>query len=62
MSCTGPPLTTVRQPIQQMSRAVVAMLLSQIESPASIYDGLVFQPHLVVRGSTGPAAPRSAPR
>ena len=56
MNCTEPPLTTVRQPIQQMSRAVVAMLLSQIERPASAYDGLVFQPELVVRSSTGPAA------
>jgi DNA-binding LacI/PurR family transcriptional regulator len=56
MNCTEPPLTTVRQPIQQMSRAVVAMLLSQIESPASAYGGLVFQPELVVRSSTGPAA------
>jgi DNA-binding LacI/PurR family transcriptional regulator len=39
-----------------MSRAVVAMLLSQIERLASAYDGLVFQPELVVRSSTGPAA------
>jgi DNA-binding LacI/PurR family transcriptional regulator len=54
MSFTGPPLTTMRQPIRQMSRAAVAMLLSQIESPAPTYDGLVFQPELVVRGSTGP--------
>jgi DNA-binding LacI/PurR family transcriptional regulator len=54
MNCTEPPLTTVRQPVQQMSRAVVAMLVSQIESPAAAYDGLVFQPELVVRGSTGP--------
>jgi DNA-binding LacI/PurR family transcriptional regulator len=61
MSCTEPPLTTVRQPIQQMSHAVVAMLLGQIESPASTYDGLIFQPHLVVRGSTGPAAARATP-
>jgi DNA-binding LacI/PurR family transcriptional regulator len=56
MNCTEPPLTTVRQPIQQMSRAVVAMLLSQIESPVAAHDGLVFQPELIVRGSTGQAA------
>jgi DNA-binding LacI/PurR family transcriptional regulator len=62
MRFTGPPLTTVRQPIRQMSRAVVAMLLSQIENPASTYDGLVFQPELVVRESTGPTAPRAAAR
>jgi DNA-binding LacI/PurR family transcriptional regulator len=54
MSYTEPPLTTVRQPIRQMSRAVVAMLLSQIESPASTHDGLIFQPELIVRGSSGP--------
>jgi DNA-binding LacI/PurR family transcriptional regulator len=62
MNCTEPPLTTVRQPIQQMSRAVVAMLLSQIESPVAAQDGLVFQPELVVRGSTGQAALRGPER
>jgi DNA-binding LacI/PurR family transcriptional regulator len=59
MNCTEPPLTSVRQPIQQMSRAVVAILLSQIESPAAVHDGLVFQPELVVRSSTGQAPQRA---
>jgi DNA-binding LacI/PurR family transcriptional regulator len=62
MSCTEPPLSTVRQPIQEMGRAVVAMLVSQIESPVATYDGLVFQPELVVRGSTGPATSRAMSR
>jgi LacI family transcriptional regulator, repressor for deo operon, udp, cdd, tsx, nupC, and nupG len=45
----------MRRPIQQMSRAVVGMLLGQIERPAPTHERLVFQPQLVVRGSTGPA-------
>src|SRR5947209_6193 len=31
MSCTDPPLSTVRQPIEAMGRAAVAMLVGQIE-------------------------------
>ncbi|HEX8008301.1 MAG TPA: LacI family DNA-binding transcriptional regulator [Trebonia sp.] len=61
MSCTEPPLSTVRQPIEAMGRAVVAMLVSQIEGAAVAHDELLFEPELVVRGSTGPAAPRQAP-
>ena len=62
MSCTEPPLSTVRQPIEAMGRAVVAMLVSQIEGAAVAHDELLFEPELVVRGSTGAAAPRSASR
>jgi DNA-binding LacI/PurR family transcriptional regulator len=61
MSCTEPPLSTVRQPIEAMGRAAVAMLVSQIEGAAVAHDELLFEPELVVRGSTGPAAPRTAP-
>jgi len=55
MNCTDPPLTTVRQPIEAMGRAVVALLVSQIESAARPAEELLFEPELVVRGSTGPA-------
>lgn len=56
MSCTEPPLSTVRQPIEAMGRAAVAMLVSQIEGAAVAHDELLFEPELVVRGSTGPKA------
>ncbi|HKC27980.1 MAG TPA: LacI family DNA-binding transcriptional regulator, partial [Jatrophihabitans sp.] len=58
MNCTDPPLTTVRQPIEAMGRAAVAMLASQMEGTAIPAEELFFEPELVVRGSTGPALAR----
>lgn len=58
MTCTEPPLTTVRQPIEALGRAAVAMLVNQIEGGAVMADELFFEPELVVRGSTGPAVDR----
>ena len=54
MTCTDPPLTTVRQPIEAMGRAVVTLLAQQIEGAPPGSDELLFEPELVVRGSTGP--------
>ena len=65
MSCTEPPLTTVRQPIEPMGRAAVDLLVSQIDGERDApSDELLFEPELVVRGSTGPACtpPRPAAR
>jgi DNA-binding LacI/PurR family transcriptional regulator len=56
MSCTEPPLTTVRQPIDSMGRTVIELLLAQIAGTAAVRDELLFEPELVLRGSTGPAA------
>jgi DNA-binding LacI/PurR family transcriptional regulator len=53
MNCTDPPLTTVRQPIEAMGKAAVAMLVNQIENMAVYPEELLFEPELVVRGSTG---------
>ncbi|MEW2634504.1 LacI family DNA-binding transcriptional regulator [Streptomyces sp. NPDC048389] len=62
---TDPPLTTVRQPVQAMATAAVDALVEEIDgnpvqgAPPSGNWGraeFVFQPELVVRGSTG--APR----
>jgi len=53
MNCTDPPLTTVRQPIEAMGKAAVAMLVNQIENLAVYPEELLFEPELVVRGSTG---------
>jgi len=55
MSCTDPPLTTVRQPIEPMGRGAVATLISQIGGAPVSTEELLFEPELVVRGSTGPA-------
>jgi LacI family transcriptional regulator, repressor for deo operon, udp, cdd, tsx, nupC, and nupG len=53
MTCTDPPLTTVRQPIEQMGLAAVDLLVRQIEGAPAQDDELLFEPELVVRGSTG---------
>ena len=55
MSFTEPPLTTLRQPIDAMGRTVIDVLLGQIAGTASPGDELLFEPELVLRGSTGPA-------
>ncbi|WP_344564827.1 LacI family DNA-binding transcriptional regulator [Streptomyces axinellae] len=58
MNCTEPPLTTVRQPIEAMGRAAVELLAVQIQGGATASEELLFEPELVVRGSTGqPGSP-----
>ncbi|QGN45652.1 LacI family DNA-binding transcriptional regulator [Micromonospora sp. WMMD558] len=54
MTCTDPPLTTVRQPIEMMGQAAVDLLVTQIEGGGVLADELLFEPELVVRGSTAP--------
>jgi DNA-binding LacI/PurR family transcriptional regulator len=56
MVCTDPPLTTVRQPIEAMGQAAVAHLLGQVAGGEVSSEELLFEPELVVRSSTGPAA------
>jgi DNA-binding LacI/PurR family transcriptional regulator len=55
MNCTDPPLTTVRQPIEAMGQAAVDLLVSQMTGVGVLTDELLFEPELVVRGSTAPA-------
>ena len=55
MNCTDPPLTTVRQPIEAMGRAAVALLVNQVAGEPVPTEEMVFEPELVVRGSTAPA-------
>jgi DNA-binding LacI/PurR family transcriptional regulator len=57
-----PPLTTIRQPVEAMGQAAVHALLEEIggtlrSSFSATHAEFVFQPELVVRGSTG-ARPR----
>lgn len=50
----GPPLTTMKQPLAEMTRTTLATLLSEHQSE-DVQHTLLFPPTLVVRGSTGPA-------
>jgi LacI family transcriptional regulator, repressor for deo operon, udp, cdd, tsx, nupC, and nupG len=59
LNCTDPPLTTVRQPIESMGKSAVALLVSQMEATVGHAEELLFEPELVVRGSTGPAPVRA---
>ena len=53
-----PPLTTIRQPVEAMGAAAVNVLLEEIGGNPVQRGEFVFQPELVVRGSTGAARPR----
>ncbi|UGY95013.1 LacI family DNA-binding transcriptional regulator [Streptomyces gobiensis] len=52
---TDPPLTTVRQPVRAMANAAVHALLEDIAGSPVQHTEFVFQPELVVRGSTAQA-------
>lgn len=54
---TDPPLTTVRQPVRAMANAAVQGLLEEIGGNPVPRTEFVFQPELVVRGSTSQAPP-----
>jgi DNA-binding LacI/PurR family transcriptional regulator len=58
MSCTDPPLTTIRQPIDAIGSAAVDMLVGQIEGLPVSADELFFEPELVARGTTANAPGR----
>ncbi|MEV0173202.1 LacI family DNA-binding transcriptional regulator [Streptomyces sp. NPDC050803] len=58
MTCTEPPLSTVRQPIEAMGRAAVDLLCAQIQGTHPGLGELLFEPELVVRGSTAPPPTR----
>jgi DNA-binding LacI/PurR family transcriptional regulator len=64
MTCTDPPLTTIRQPIEAMGHAAVALLMSELAGTPVIADELLFDPELVVRGSTAavPSSPWMTPQ
>lgn len=55
MAFTDPPLTTVRQPVEQLAAAAVRSVIDEIEGNPPVRDELLFQPELLVRSSTGAA-------
>ncbi|WP_344444619.1 LacI family DNA-binding transcriptional regulator [Kitasatospora nipponensis] len=50
---TEPPLTTVRQPVEAMATAAVDALLEEVAGQSAQRGEFMFQPELVMRGSTG---------
>jgi LacI family transcriptional regulator len=56
---TTPRLTTVRQPLQEMGRIAVTMLMRQLDGHAHEALSMELETRLVVRESTGPAPCRS---
>ena len=56
-----PPLTTLRQDLEDEGRRAVAMLLSQVEHPIAEPIPVRMVPDLIVRSSTGRYTPRPAP-
>ena len=52
---TDPPLTTLRQPVRAMGAAAVNTLLEELSGNPVQHAEFVFQPELVVRGSTAQA-------
>ncbi|MFJ9637813.1 LacI family DNA-binding transcriptional regulator [Streptomyces sp. NPDC101178] len=46
-----PPLTTVRQPVEEMAAEMARLLLDRLARPASPATSVIFEPELVVRGS-----------
>ena len=51
---TVPPLTTISGPTQRLGRSAVDTLHAQLTHRARAPESLVFDAHLVTRGSTGP--------
>ncbi|WP_181442217.1 LacI family DNA-binding transcriptional regulator [Streptomyces tateyamensis] len=53
---TEPPLTTIRQPVEAMATAAVDALLEEVGGEPAQRAEFMFQPELVMRGSTGARA------
>ncbi len=53
---TSPRLTTVRQPLQEMGRIAVTMLIRQLDGHAHEALSMELETRLIVRDSTGPAS------
>jgi LacI family transcriptional regulator len=53
-SVTSPPLTTMRQPLQEMGRTATQLLLDLINIPGERPDSIVLPTELILRESTAP--------
>ena len=61
-SATVPALTTVRNPVRAVVAAAVELAVGEASAPDVAAPPRVFQPKLVVRGSTAAPPPRGDPR
>jgi len=50
---TQPPLTTLNQPVYELARRLVSMLLSLLDGEPLAERHILLQPELIVRESTG---------
>jgi LacI family transcriptional regulator len=50
---TQPPLTTLKQPVYDIARRLVKMLIASIEGKELIESQIILRPELIVRESTG---------
>ena len=46
-----PPLTTVRQPVEEMAAEMARLLLTLIDHPGHAPTSVIFEPELVIRES-----------
>jgi DNA-binding LacI/PurR family transcriptional regulator len=60
MGFTGPPLTTIRQAVPAMCNAAVRALRDELAGRPVPRQEYLFQPELIVRGSTGAAPERTS--
>ncbi|MDH6143656.1 MULTISPECIES: LacI family DNA-binding transcriptional regulator [Kitasatospora] len=61
MEFTDPPLTTVRQPVDRLAAEVARGLVGLLSGRQVPPGELMFQPEVVVRGTTGPHLDRRPP-
>ncbi|WP_406096791.1 LacI family DNA-binding transcriptional regulator [Kitasatospora purpeofusca] len=61
MEFTDPPLTTVRQPVDRLAAEVARALVGLLAGHQVPVGELMFQPEVVVRGTTAPHRPRRPP-
>lgn len=54
MPAVDPPITTIRQPIDEMARAIVGVLVDQLGGTPARAEEMYFEPDLILRSSTGP--------
>ena len=51
-SAAAVPLTSVRQPRQELGRRAAELVLDEADNPAHVHEQVVFMPELVARRST----------
>ena len=52
-----PPLTTIRQPLEEMGRIAAKTVVGLIEQSQEYTEEIAVEPKLIARGSTAPPRP-----